>query len=142
MNKDLKVQKSVSIPADPSKVWKALTDPEQIKQYLFGTQTVSDWKKGSPILFRGVWKDKTYEDKGQILGIETGQFLQYSYWSSLSGLADSPENYSIVSFDLKPENGGTWLTLTQTNHADEKAMDHAGKNWEMVLQKIREMLEK
>ncbi len=142
MDRELKVQKAVFIKADAAKVWKALTDPEQIKQYLFGTEAVSDWKKGSPLIFKGVWKDKSYEDKGKILEIDPEKRLQYTYWSSLSGMADSEENYAIVTFELKAEKGGISLVLTQSNHADEKARDHAGKNWEMVLQQIKGILEK
>jgi uncharacterized protein YndB with AHSA1/START domain len=142
MNKDLKVQKDIFIKADAAKVWKGLTDPEQIKKYLFGTETVTDWKKGSSITFRGVWKGKTYEDKGQILEADPGKRLQYTYWSSMSGMEDLPENYAIVTFELKPEKDGILLTLTNSNHADEKSRDHAGENWVMVLQQVKELLEK
>jgi uncharacterized protein YndB with AHSA1/START domain len=37
-----KLNKEISIHADSAKVWEALTNPEIIKKYLFGTQTISD----------------------------------------------------------------------------------------------------
>ena len=45
MSKKLISRSRITINAPAGKVWQALTDPAQIKQYLFGTNTVSDWKK-------------------------------------------------------------------------------------------------
>ena len=53
---------TITINASTSKVWDALTKPELIKQYLFGTEVATDWQVGSPIRYRGVWEGKTYED--------------------------------------------------------------------------------
>jgi hypothetical protein len=33
------------IAAPPGRVWAALTDPEQIKEYMFGSEVVTDWAK-------------------------------------------------------------------------------------------------
>ena len=38
---------SIKINADKNEVWDALTNPDKIKQYFFGTNANSDWKKGS-----------------------------------------------------------------------------------------------
>ena len=40
---------SLTFNAPQAEVWKGLTDPEIVKQYFFGTNVKSDWKKGSPI---------------------------------------------------------------------------------------------
>ena len=51
-----------TIHAPASKVWDALTKPELIKQYLFGTDVISDWKVGSPITYKGEWQGKSFEE--------------------------------------------------------------------------------
>jgi uncharacterized protein YndB with AHSA1/START domain len=107
---------TVTINQPPSKVWEALTKPELIKQYLFGTEVVTDWRTGSPIKYRGVWQGKAYEDKGKVLELEPGKLLITTYWSSLSGEADLPQNYKTVLYDLASAEGGTRLTLTQDNN--------------------------
>ena len=33
------------INASTDEVWSALTEPEQIKKYMFGSQVVTDWSK-------------------------------------------------------------------------------------------------
>ena len=43
MRHDLVVSTCVEINAEPSKVWNVLTTPEIIKEYLFGTETITNW---------------------------------------------------------------------------------------------------
>jgi uncharacterized protein YndB with AHSA1/START domain len=135
------IQKETKIIAHPTKVWEALTTPDIIAQYLFGTEVVTDWLPGSEIIFQGEYQGTTYRDKGKILANEKGQKLQYSYWSGFSGLPDRQENYSIVTYVLEDQLGLTILTLTQDNIASKEAAEHSEQNWGMVLDKIREILE-
>jgi uncharacterized protein YndB with AHSA1/START domain len=137
----LLLRKTVSIKALASKVWEALTSPEWIKQYLFGTNVISDWKVGSPIRFTGTWEGKEYEDKGTILKFEKGKVFQYNYWSSFSSLPDVPENYAVLTFELSPHGDRTELSLTQDNIATEAALEQSGKNWEGVLGTMKKLIE-
>jgi uncharacterized protein YndB with AHSA1/START domain len=125
-----------------SRVWEALTNPSLIKQYLYGTEVTSDWKAGSPITYKGEWEGKSYEDKGEILQIEPNTLLVSTFWSSLAGLPDIPENYKTLRYELSPENGGTRITITQDNNATQEEADHSKQNWNTVLDKLKELLEK
>ena len=49
---------SININASSHEVWEALTTPEIIKKYFFGTNVTSDWKVGGPIIFKGEWEGK------------------------------------------------------------------------------------
>jgi uncharacterized protein YndB with AHSA1/START domain len=141
MNNTFLSKVSITIDAPASKVWDALTDPHLIKQYLFGTQVTTDWQVGSPITYTGVWDEKVYEDKGKVLQVETGKVLVSTYWSSLSGLPDTPENYKTVRYDLAPAGSGTRLTITQDNNASQEEANHSDQNWKMVLDGIKKLLE-
>lgn len=141
MNKELTVTTSIEINADKAKVWDALTNPEKIKVYLFGTETLTDWKTGSEIIFQGEYQGHQYKDKGTILDIRTDELLQYSYWSGFTGLEDKPENYSLVAYKLDTTNEKTLLTLTQTGFANEQAQQHSQTAWTNVLQQIKQMTE-
>ena len=136
-----KGEASIRIHAPVSGVWKALTDPAMIKQYLFGTNTKSTWKEGEPITFSGEWEGKKYEDKGTILKIVPEKILKYSYWSSMSGIEDKPENYYIITNSLQAIDDDTILTITQENIADEKVKEHSEGNWKVVLEGIKKLLE-
>lgn len=141
MNKTFISQSTIAINAPPSKVWDALIKPELIKQYLFGTEVKTDWKVGSPITYKGEWEGKTYEDKGKVLQIEKEKLLVSTFWSSLSGLADIPENYKTVRYELSAEDNGTRLTITQDNNNSQEEADHSGQNWKMVLEGIKKLVE-
>jgi len=134
-------QAYITISAPIAKVWDALVNPEMIKQYLFGTNTVSDWKEGSPIVWKGVWEGKPYEDKGVILQLKPEQILQYSHFSPLSGQADIPANYHTVTIELSPEAEGTYLQLSQDNNSTQEDREHSEKLWTMMLTNLKNVLE-
>jgi len=141
MTKELTLKKSISINAPVSKVWDALTKPELIKIYFFGTDCITDWKKGSPILYKGTWEGKPYEDKGNILDIEKEKFILYNYWSSFSGTEDIPANYANIKYELAIENGATIFTITQDKIKSEESLKHSESNWGMVMDGLKKMLE-
>jgi len=89
-------------------------NPEAIKQYMFGTTVVMDWRKGSGIIWKGAWQGKPYEDKGTILQNKPGRKIQYSHFSPLSGLNDKPENYHMVTIELTDKGNRTRVSLTRT----------------------------
>jgi uncharacterized protein YndB with AHSA1/START domain len=124
------------------KVWEALVTPELIKKYFFGTDAKSDWKVGSLLTFTGTWDGKTYEDKATILENDPGRRLKYSYWSSMSGIEDLPENYVDVTYELNEKDGHTLITISQDNIPSEKMKTHSAENWHVVLKSLKELLEK
>lgn len=141
MAENLKVQTDVAIQAPVSRVWQALTDPALIKQYLFGADTVTDWKKGSSITWSGEYEGKAYQDKGTIIDIVPEKLLHTTHYSPMTGKKDKPENYHHVIYELSPENGDTKISVTQDNVTDEKELEHMQKNWNMILQGMKKFLE-
>ncbi|HKY53316.1 MAG TPA: SRPBCC domain-containing protein [Anaerolineales bacterium] len=134
-----KATTTIDVPA--SKVWEALTKPELIKQYLFGTDVITDWKVGSPITYKGEWEGKAFEDKGKILNFEPEKSLVSTHWSPLSGVPDTPENYHTVTYQLSEQNGQTEVTITQDNNATPEEADHSTQNWNTVLDSMKKLLE-
>jgi uncharacterized protein YndB with AHSA1/START domain len=139
---DINLSKSITINAPAEKVWEAITNPDLVEKYFFGTRVDSDWQVGSPIIFRGEWEGKVYEDKGIIIKCVPHKTLQFSYWSNFSGDADSPENYSQITYDLVEKNGQTTLTISQNNVKSETAKADSEKNWDMVLDGLKALVEK
>jgi uncharacterized protein YndB with AHSA1/START domain len=131
----------VKIYAPSKKVWDALVNSGIIRQYMFNTNAISDWKEGSPVTWKGEWQGKPYEDKGVILRIEPERLLRYSHFSPLSGLPDTPENYHTITIELSGESGFTQVSLSQDNNLTAQARDHSEKNWEMVLAGLKRVVE-
>jgi len=143
MNKTQSVtaKATITIDAPTSKVWDALTRPDLVKQYLFGTDVITDWKVGSPISYKGVWQGKAYEDKGKVVQFVPGKLLVSTFWSSLEGLPDTPENYKTVTYELTAQGSQTQLTISQDNNDSEEAARHSEQNWQMVLGGIKKLVE-
>ena len=143
MNKTQSVtaKATITIDAPTSKVWDALTRPDLVKQYLFGTDVITDWKVGSPIRYKGVWQGKAYEDKGKVVQFVPGKLLVSTFWSSLEGLPDTPENYKTVTYELTAQSSQTQLTISQDNNDSEEAARHSEQNWQMVLGGIKKLVE-
>ena len=132
---------SITLNASPERVWPALTTPAENKQYLFGTDAHRTFKKGSPITYTGEWEGKKYEDKGMVIESIPNALLHTTYFSSMTGKEDKPENYANVYYRLEPTGKQTILTITQDNNADEKSRDHSQANWNMVLQSLKKLVE-
>lgn len=141
MNKKYTATASTTINVPASRVWEALTKPELIKQYLFGTDVVSDWTVGSPILYKGEWEGKAFEDKGEILEMEPEERLVSTHWSPLSGVPDRPENYHTVTYELSEKDDGTEITISQDNNSSEEEKAHSERNWRTVLDGMKKLLE-
>jgi uncharacterized protein YndB with AHSA1/START domain len=141
MDKDLIARASIVVNATGARVWRALVTPEAIRQYMFGTNVVSDWQEGSPIIWQGEWQGRSYEDKGVILRLRPEKTLQYSHFSPLSGVPDEPENYHTVTIELSGQGTRTHVSLTQDNNATEQEREHSEKNWQAMLAALKAFVE-
>lgn len=139
-----RVSRTIDAPAD--EVWKALTTPEIIKTYFFGADVETDWKVGSPVRIKGEMRGKAYEDRGEVRSFDPGHRLAFSHFSPSTGQPDRPENYHLVTYDLKPEGERTRVTLTQSNltggvkESDREHRAEYEKNWTMVLDGLQKAL--
>jgi uncharacterized protein YndB with AHSA1/START domain len=138
---------SVVIDRPRQTVWKALTEPDLVKQYFMGATVKTDWEVGHPITFSGTWKDKPFEDKGEIIAFDPEKEMSYSHWSPLSGADDVPDNYHVVHIALADADGGTQVTLQQSNlnggvtDADRSSRADYEKNWTSTLEGLKKVAE-
>jgi uncharacterized protein YndB with AHSA1/START domain len=128
--------------APAAKVWDALVNPAAVQEYMFGTSVESDWQEGSPITWKGEWQGKAYEDKGVIRKAEPQRRLQYTHFSPLAGLPDTPENYHTVTIDLAERGSQTEVVLSQDNNPTDEAREHSEQNWRMMLDGLKKFVEK
>jgi uncharacterized protein YndB with AHSA1/START domain len=137
------VHHTLHIKAPKAKVWNALTQPGLMKLWLWETEVevISDWKPGSDMVFNGAFHDMPYSDKGVILKLEKEAVFSYSYWSHLSQLPDSPENYQVVEFKLVRGNEGTKLSLVCGNLINEAIYGHWNFYWIVTLDLLKKVIE-
>jgi uncharacterized protein YndB with AHSA1/START domain len=139
---DIVATAEVEIAASAERVWEALTDPDQIRQYMFGSLVSTDWKVGSPITWKGEYNGQAYEDKGEILQIEPQRLLILTHFSPMSGQADVPENYHTLTYELASHDDRTHLSLSQDHNASEEEASHSRDNWQAMLAGLKEVAER
>ncbi len=146
---NLILQNKITINASPAKVWDALVNPEQTKKYMFGCETVSDWKVGSALLWQGNYEGKTMVFvKGFIKEIQVNKILKYTVIDPNATMPDIPENYLNVTYELSEQNGETVLTVSQDGFetaadGEKRYQDvyNNGEGWNPILIEIKRIVE-
>jgi uncharacterized protein YndB with AHSA1/START domain len=126
---ELVIRKTVKVEAPLATLWKVLTDNEFIPQYMFGCYAESDWKPGSPLLWKGAADQKLYV-KGHVVAIDAPRHLEYTVIDPNSDIADIPENYLKMTYDLKEDGAGTVLEISQ---GDFSTVANGQKRYEDVM---------
>jgi len=132
---------AIDITAPATQVWAALTEPAQIKQYMFGSTVETDWRPGSAITWSGEYNGQRYQDKGEIVSVEPPWRLELTHFSPMSGDEDLPENYHHLIYELTSVEAGTRVQLTQDNNPNEDAAAHATQNWQSMLTGLKRHIE-
>ncbi len=142
MDKNLIASQSIEINAKAENVWETLTNPEKIKIYLFGTETITDWKVGSTIIFQGNYNGQQYKDKGNVIKSLENKVLSYNYWSGFSGLEDKLENYSLVTYKIETISiNKVKFTWTQKGFANKDGQCHTEQGLKTMLEQIKKLAE-
>jgi uncharacterized protein YndB with AHSA1/START domain len=129
------------VSASPQQVWDALTDPEAISSFMFGSKVETDWEVGSPITWSGEYDGTPFQDKGEILEVDEGRRLRMTHYSPLSGEDDVPESYHTLDYRLEASDEGTRLTLDQDGNDSQEQADQFAGNWQMMLDQVKEYVE-
>ena len=141
MNDNLVATATVSVDASAEDVWRAITEPDLVAKYYFGTRVESEWQPGGPITWSGEYEGKQYRDHGTVLEVVPRERLVHTHFSPLSGREDVPENYHTLTWQLEPNGDGTRLTLTQDNNHSYDDVEHSEKNWQQVLEGLKTVVE-
>jgi uncharacterized protein YndB with AHSA1/START domain len=117
---------------------------------MFGCETVSDWKPGSALLWKGSYEGKEMVFvKGEIIEIITDKYLAYTVIDPNNpAIKDAPENYLTVTYNLKEDNGNTTLVVTQGDYSkvadgEKRYKDsyNNGEGWNPILIEIKKIVE-
>jgi uncharacterized protein YndB with AHSA1/START domain len=134
----------ISINAETAKVWKAITDPGLMSQWMgdveMALQVRTNWQLNSPILISG-FHHTQFEIKGIVLKFQEPQILSYTHLSSQSMLADEPEHYTKLEFILNAENDHTVLTVNLENFPTTSIKNHLEFYWRGTLPVIKQLVE-
>ena len=149
METKLVVKNRIEINATAAQVWDALVNPAKTKIYMFGCETVSDWKVGSPLLWKMMHEGKELIPvTGTILENKPHTLFKYTVIDPFASYAQTPENHLNVTYELAEQNGQTTLTVLQDGfegaaEGEKRYKDVAnnGEGWNPILVQIKKLVE-
>ncbi len=133
---------TVKIFAPAGKVWRALTVPDLVKQWQYGSDLLTTWEVGTPIVFRNEWDGQVFEQKGTVLEFVPESRVKYSLFFSHGTLQDTSENYFFMIYELTESNGVTSVLVRQEDPRpsipNEETSEDKGPD---VLSFLKELVE-
>jgi uncharacterized protein YndB with AHSA1/START domain len=93
------------IKAPPDRVWRALTEPDELRAWLARAEV--DLRPGGAIVLTFENEDDEGVMRGAVNEVEEGRFLEFTWREEGAG-------ESVVRFEVAPDGDGTRLTLTHT----------------------------
>jgi len=141
----------IHIAAPPDRVFKALTDAQQLKRWFTSPECpVKSWEmdacpgghysysteKGT-VVVNGV---SEFECHGEILEFDPPRFLTYTW---IANWHDDKSRRTVVRWELTPEASGTRVKVTHSGLANENAArkDYSG-GWPGVLEMLKTFVER
>jgi uncharacterized protein YndB with AHSA1/START domain len=132
---------TIKINASPQSVWDALTKPELVKLWQYGSDLVTTWELGSDIKFVAEWQGKKFEQWGKVLDFRLYELISYSLFAPRPDLEDKPEHYFIMNYALKKEEEVTILEITQEDNRPNAVQKEPEGEENPVLQLLKTIAE-
>ncbi len=128
-------------------VWDLITNPEKTKQYMFGSEIVSDWQLGSLV----EWIGQDEQGKpvvfvvGKVNEIVPLKKIVTSTFDPNSGMEDIPANHIPFSYELEDLPEGVLLRIKQGpfDGAEDaqKRYEESAAGWkQMVIPAMKKLL--
>ena len=127
------------IRTTPEKLWSALTDPEFMKQYWFGTHCESGWTPGSS--WKMVQPNGTITDAGEIVEAEPPRRLVIR-WQNQFKPELKAEGESRCTMEIEPSGTAVKLSITHTIEREpSKLIAAVSGGWPKIISNLKSLLE-
>jgi uncharacterized protein YndB with AHSA1/START domain len=127
------------IRTTPERLWSALTDAEQMKEYWFGIHLKTNWKAGAE--WQMLFPDGQVADTGEILELDQPRRMVLK-WRNEFRPELKAEGFALCTMELEAVGAAVKLTITHTiERADSKFIQAVSVGWPKVLSNLKSMLE-
>ena len=127
------------IRTTPEKLWAALTDPNQMKEYWLGMHIKTEWRPGAE--WRMLFPDGRVADAGEILEVEPPKRIRLK-WRNEFRPELKAEGFAYCTIELEPYGEAVRLSVSHTiERAESKFIQAVSGGWPKVLSNLKSLLE-
>lgn len=127
------------IRTTPEKLWSALTDPTQMKEYWFGMQFQTEWRKGAQ--WQMIFPDGRVADTGEILELDRPKRIQLR-WRNEFKPELKAEGFALCTIELERYGDAVRLSIAHSiERADSKFIQAVSGGWPKILSNLKSLLE-
>ena len=127
------------IRTTPERLWSALTDGNQMKEYWFGMHLKTEWRTGAE--WKMVFPDGTVADTGEILELEQPKRIRLK-WRNEFMPELKAEGFTLCTIEIEPYGDAVRLSISHTmERAESKFIQAVAGGWPMILSNLKSLLE-
>ena len=127
------------IRTTPEKLWAALTDPIQMKEYWFGMHFQTEWKTGAE--WQMLFPDGNVADTGEILELDRPRRIRLK-WRNEFKPELKAEGFALCTIDIEPYGDAVRLSIQHSmERADSKFIQAVSGGWPKILSNLKSLLE-
>ncbi len=127
------------IRTTPEKLWRALTEPEFLRQFWFGMTQESDWEPGASWCMK--FADGRIADAGEVVESEPHRRLVLK-WRHEMRPELKAEGYSRMTYELAQKGDAVKFTVHhEIETPNSKLIEAVSGGWPMILSSLKSFLE-
>ena len=116
-------------------MWQAITDSEFTRRYYYGNEVISDWKPGSPLVYRN--PDGTDAIRCEVIETDPPRRLVHSFH-----FPEADESPSRVTWTIERRGAASLLVLTHEEFDGEtQTYRSVAHGWVPILSGLKTLLE-
>lgn len=138
------IVRELTIDAPASKIYAALTEPEQLTQWWGSDDKYRTENMEADVRVGGRWRTTgkdvdahEFAVEGEYLKVQPPHLLEFTWRHDWEG-ADRAE--TVVRYELFENNGTTLVRVTHSGFQSETSRDDHGRGWVQVLNWLNEYM--
>ena len=127
------------IRTTPEKLWSALTDVNQMKEYWFGMHLKTEWRAGAE--WQMVFPDGRVADMGEIIELEQPKRIRLK-WRNEFRPELNAEGFALCTIEIEPYGDAVRLSITHSiERTESKLIQAVSGGWPKILSNLKSQLE-
>jgi uncharacterized protein YndB with AHSA1/START domain len=127
------------IRTTPEKLWSALTDGNQMKEYWFGMHFETEWRTGAE--WKMIFPDGRVADTGEILELDRPRKIRLK-WRNEFRPELKAEGFAQCTIEIEPYGDAVRLSITHAiERAESKFIQAVSGGWPKILSNLKSLLE-